>query len=131
MVGAVVCFFGLSIFHRRSDQVFLATVLLAHLPVIVVPFRFIYCEFGLTPHNVTRAILFGWPAFVVSALTWEICYHSLYRRFGWSVPDLPGEFLVGLFLGWLPASFVTGVAIVTRLVVDRVLPGSCCDSSPS
>jgi hypothetical protein len=124
VVGGIVCFFVLSMFMGSSGQMLLATALFAHLPVFMVPFWFIYRQFGLTSHNVTRAILFGWPAFILSAIVWEGCYHALYRRFSWPTPDLPGEFLGGLCFGWFPASLVTGVAVVSRLVVDRVLPDS-------
>jgi hypothetical protein len=127
-VGAVILFFVLSLIAGGSGQMFIATSLFAHLPLFIVPFWVVLRAQSLSFRIVLRAVLCGWPAFLLSGILWEVCYRALYRRFHWGIPDLPGEIIAGIFLGWFPAIFITAAALVARLILDRLLPVSSHDS---
>ena len=93
-----------------------------HLPLLIVPFRVILRGGKLNFPTMRLAVLLGWPAAIVSGILWEMCYRAFYQRFHWSAPDLPGEVIFGVFMGWLPAIWVSGAALAAKEFLDRVWP---------
>ena len=129
VVVAIVLFFLVSAMGSSSPQMAVAALLFAHLPAFIVPCYIVFPARELNSGIIRRAIVRGWPAFLVSGVLWEVCYRSLYQRFHWPPPDLPGEVLAGLLLGWLPASIITGIAALVRPAVIWVFPVP--DDSPT
>ena len=120
VIVGIVLFLFISFVLHLSSQFLLALWLVAHLPFVVVPF---YCVFKRSERNrVGFAITFGWVAWLASAILWELAFGLFWERFDWGPPGIPGELLIGMFLGWLPAAIVTCMAGVTRASLDHMLP---------
>jgi hypothetical protein len=121
-VAVIIAFFNISYFMGGRIQMFFATYLFSHLPLFMVVFWAVFAPNTLTSRSFKRAVFCGWPAFLLSGILWEISYRRLYRKFGWGVPDLPGEVLAGVLFGWFPALFVAALAGFARSIMDFVLP---------
>ncbi len=117
LVVGVLIFFMLSFSFGGSTQMFLATSAFAHLPLFAVPIWGVFHN-----RNQARTIGLGWLACIFSAVLWEVCYHSLYRRFHWPQPDLPGEIIASLPFGAIPAMILVLVATGAKAVLDKKWP---------
>lgn len=118
----IVLYFVIAFVLHKSSQFFWALWLFAHLPFLVAPFYCVFIQTGSAACNVGPAVMYGWGAWLVSAILWEIGFGLSWQQFNWGPPDLPGELLIGSFLGWLPAAVLTCIALIAKAILDRALP---------
>ena len=120
IITAALLYFDTAIWlgdYHHATQAFWATLLVTHLPWLVVPTLVLLCG-----KSFKRAVLFGWLMFVVSEVLFNLVYFSAYQYFGWPVPGVPGGVIAGIFFGWWPGLIAAALGSGYKAGVTRLWP---------
>ena len=121
--AGLTLFFVVSYACGGSGQMFLATWLFTRIPMFLVPYLLYHWNCPRRRWRTAITFLTTWFAIIFGAFLWDpILYHLLWRQFGWGMPDLPGEALVAITMGWLGTFFVMSITRALQELVDRRFP---------
>lgn len=100
-----------------ADYIIFSGTLVAYLPFFIFPFRS-----ALAGKSFSRCAIVGWQAFFISQFLYffiDIQQTMMFIELREEDYIAGGPIIVAAIMGWLPGSFIAGVAIACKKTVDR------------